>query len=365
MSNPATYIGAHPVGRGLTGFFARSLMSPLVAASAAVTVLALTAISVLTIDADYLRDGATAIYWPRDAIDDYAFASLTAKRAGMIAGDRESVVLVGTAAMREGLLPGRDIEAILRQRTGRDVPVLNLLTGGQSPLEAAALVQEIAPLVHGTLVLAVSPSRMAASGGELQGLIDHPRLAFTNQGFRDEARALGLTVREPTGISLWDNRQFYVIRVPTFVRNLISGTAPVNDVQTYLSRGREDSDSWGRDMAILSSRLSSYDRNFPANIAPYRRLIHWIRDNNVPLKVVLLEIPLNPKAIAQATAPGFYDTHRANLESFCHDEGCRYVNVNTRGVMDESYFYDWSHLSSHQGKQVYTEAVLADILETP
>ncbi|MGE5515622.1 MAG: hypothetical protein ACM31D_07335 [Bacteroidota bacterium] len=361
MTTP--YIGTHPAGKALANFFIAALKSRTVVATAAAAVLALTAVATVTIDGDYLRTGATAAYWPRNAIDDYAFASIEAKRAAEKTAGKPSLVLVGTAAMREGLLPARDIEQLLSTRLGREVPVINLSTGGQSPLEAAGLVWEVAPKARGTLVLAVSPSRMAASGGELQNLLDHPRLAFSNDGIRREAEALGLRVPQPSGITLLDNLQFFVIRAHTFAANLATGTRPENDVQTYISRGREDGEAWGKDIKTLSKRLSGYDKNFPANIQPYRRILRWVKENNLPWNVVLLEIPLNPRAIAEATGPDFYPNHVASMKAFCAEEGCTYVNSNTRNLLSEEHFYDWSHLSSRQGKEIFTDAFLIQIAE--
>lgn len=359
MSIP--YVGTHPAGKPLAGFFTAALKSRVVTVAAVATALALTAAAALTITPDYLRDGSTARYWPRNAIDDYAFASIEAKQFAATAQGRPALVLVGTAAMREGLLPATDIAALLKQRLGRDVPVVNLSSGGQSPLEAAGLVFEIAPQGKGTLVLAVSPSRMAASGGELQNLLDHPRLAFSNDGIRREAEALGLRVPKGTGIYLLDNLQFYVARAHTFAANLLTGTAPRNDVQTYISRGHQDAEAWDKDTKTLAKRLSTYDQNFPANIAPYRRILRWVKENNLPWNVVLLEIPLNPRAVAQATGPDFYPAHVANLRRFCAEEGCTYANSNVRNVLSEEHFYDWSHLSSRQGKELFTDAFLTDI----
>ncbi len=359
MTTP--YMGSHPAGRALAGFFAAALRSRMVAASAAAAALTLGALTALTIDSDYLGRAATAAYWPRNAIDDYAFASITAKRVPELSGGHKSLVLVGTAAMREGLLPAADIEALLNQRLGRRVPVINLSTGGQSPLEAAGLVWEIAPKAQGTLVLAVSPSRMAASGGELQTLLDHPRLAFSNDGIRREAEAQGLRLPKSSGVYLLDNLQFYVVRAHSFVANLATGTRPANDVQTYVGRGHQDGEAWAKDTETLARRLSGYQHNFPANIAPYRRILRWIRDNNLPWNVVLLEIPLNPRALAQATGPGFYAAHVETMTRFCAEEGCTYANSNIRNLLAEEHFYDWSHLSSRQGKQIFTDAFLADI----
>lgn len=360
----APYFGTHPAGKGLAGFFAAALRSRVVAFSAAAAALALTAVSATTLTSGYLRDGATAGFWPRNAIDDYAFASIAAKRLGATAQGRPALVLVGTAAMREGLLPAPDIEQRLASRLGRAVPVVNLSTGGQSPLEAAGLVFEAAPQARGTLVLAVSPSRMAASGGELQKLLDHPRLAFMNDGIRREAEALGLKLPTSTGIYLLDNLQFYVVRANSFVANLLTGNRPVNDEQTYLGRGHQDAAQWEQDTRILTRRLAGYDQNFPANIAPYRRIVRWIKDNHLPWNVVLLEIPLNPRALAAAAGPDFYPAHVANMRRFCAEEGCAYVNSNTRALLAEEHFFDWSHLSSQRGKELFTDDFLDSIAES-
>lgn len=357
------YIGANPIGRALTAFFATMVNSRLVAPAAAVMVLGLGLAGALIIDDDYLAQSDSAGYWARNQIDDYAFTSIEAKRAASKISGQQSVVMVGTAAMREGMLPPEEIQETLSKRFGHTVPVLNLSTGGQSPLEAAALVREIAPVARGTLVLAASPSRMAASGGELQGLLTHPRLAFWNDGIRDEARALGLSVPQQTGFYLWDNLQFYVVRLPSFVNNWLHHSQPHNDVQTYLGKGHEDSEEWDRDIGTLGRRLSGYDRNFANNIEPYRRLIRWIKSRGYPLDVVLLEIPLNAKAIGAATTPEFYPKHAANMEAFCRQEGCRFITINNRNLLPEDVFFDWSHLSSRRGKEIYTNAVMDEIVK--
>jgi hypothetical protein len=356
-----SYIGAHPGGKALTGFFARALTSQVLAATAAAAVAGLTLAMAGLIDGDYLRSGSTAAYWPRNPIDDFAFASIEAKRAGDKVAGRPALVLVGTAAMREGLLPADEIQSIISKRKGREIPVVNLLTGGQSPMEAAGLVHEVAPQVKGTLVLAVSPSRMAASTGELGTLLEHPRLAFSNGGVASEAEALNLTMPKQTGLYLLDNIEFYVVRLPSFAAHLLTGKREVNNVQTYLGRGHQSAEEWARDTDILKRRLSTYDRNFETNIAAYRRLIRWIKDNEYPLNVVLLEIPMNPKALAEATAPDFYRNHIDNLKRFCTAEGCTYVNTNPQNVVPLESFYDWSHLSGRPGKEAYTHAFLNEI----
>jgi len=361
MSIPPSYIGAHPGGKALTGFFARALTSKPLAGTAIATVLGLSLALLGAISDDYLKSGSTAGYWPRNPIDDFAFASIEAKRAADKVAGKAALVLVGTAAMREGLLPADEIQSIVSKRKGREVPVVNLLTGGQSPMEAAGLVHEVAPVAKGTLVLAVSPSRMAASTNELGTLLDHPRLAFFNDGISSEAEALQLKMPKQTGVYLLDNLEFYVIRLPSFVAHLVSGKREVNNVQTYLGRGHQSAEEWTKDTAILKKRLSTYDKNFEANIAAYRRLIRWIKGHEFPLNVVLLEIPMNPKALAEATAPGFYAGHIANLKRFCAAEGCTYVNTNPQNVVPLDAFYDWSHLSGRNGKEAFTNAFLNEI----
>jgi hypothetical protein len=55
------------------------------------------------VEENHLAQSELAKFWPRDDLDDYAFASIVAKRSSL-QPQKGRIYLTGTAAMREGLL---------------------------------------------------------------------------------------------------------------------------------------------------------------------------------------------------------------------------------------------------------------------
>lgn len=131
-----------------------------------------------------LLTGPWGAYLLRDELDDYAFASRVVLQLRERPQTLSGAVLIGTAAMREGLLGEAEAGALLSAKAGAPARVVALMTGGQSGLEMASLAMELAPHLDGVLVLGVSPSRLAVPPAELASLVHTPPVGLSKRGLR-------------------------------------------------------------------------------------------------------------------------------------------------------------------------------------
>jgi hypothetical protein len=296
-------------------------------------------------------------------VDDYAFATIAAKRS---AADTSSnkVFLIGTAAMREGLELPYDIAGKLDQFGAGKVDVVNFMTGGQSAIEAAALVGEVMREKPAVFVLGVSPSRMAAAADELKTTVQHRRLGFQNSAMTHEIKALGLPAKPLSGWYLLDNYEFFAVRMQPFIKNVLSGVAQQNNLHTYDGRVPINEQHWQEEMQRLQNRLSNYQERFSQNIASYGRTIMQVKALSPKSEFILLDIPINPRAIQEAFPGALYQQHVQNMQQFCARLQCTYVNPNLGSGMKREYFTDWSHISTQAGRVTYTNHVLPVLRDT-
>lgn len=304
--------------------------------------------------------GKYAAYFLKNELDDYGFASRTALSITEKNAPVVGLALVGTAAMREGLLSDIAIRNELEKKEKNDLEVINLMTGGQSALEMAALAGQIAPLFKGVLILGVSPSRLAADPAELGNLVRNPRLAFINPAFINEARATNHAIKEPTGIYAVDNYQFFVARYWDALGHLLSGPVAHWNIHPYLGLQKKDAATWEKDKKILQGRLSRYQTNAAANLASYERLSHAL-SNRPDIAIVLLDIPLNPRTINDIMGQDFYAGHRTRMAHFAKIHGLTYVNLNDAAGISQEDFQDWSHIRTEHAQQRYTAHLLKEI----
>jgi hypothetical protein len=338
----------------LDGLIRPSLLAVSIAAALCLGTIEL---ATLLIDATAMSGEDSALF-ALDPLDDYAFATSDALRLLHAPPQGRHVALIGTAAMREALTVGDDIAARLSHRLDQTVPVIDFMSGGQSGIEMAALADSLGDDFEGVLVLGISFSRLAADNAELASLVREPRLAFASAAGDAEIRAAGFTPPPRTGLYLLDHYKFFVARYRAIVWHLLTGTRPVHRDRTYLGRAPASPAQWAADAATLTARLSHYQNRADSNLGALDRLIRRFPDR-AKVRIVLLEIPLNPLARDTVIGPAFVEAHRARMEDFARRNGVDYWDLNqTAGLVPED-FQDWAHVSSVGGRDRWT----ADLID--
>ena len=297
--------------------------------------------------------GPHAAVLAQDPLDDYEFGTTQALRLMQSPPRGPHVALIGTAAMREALTPDGDIAARLSRGLGRPMPVIDFMSGGQSGIEMAAFADSLGRDFEGVVVLGVSFSRLAADSSELANLVKEPRLAFVSPAADAEIRAAGFTPPVRTGNYFIDNYKFFVARYRSTLWNLLTGRTPEHATRTYLGRASADEAQWRSDAAILKARTSHYDERADGNLGAMDRLVRLFPDRS-KVKIVLLEIPLNPKAQEEVLGRDFVAKHRARLQAFADREGVLYWDLNQTAGLTPNDFQDWAHINSASAQDRWT-----------
>ena len=296
--------------------------------------------------------GPQAALLAQDALDDYEFGTTQALRLMQSPPRGPHLALIGTAAMREALAADSDIENRLSRGLGRPMPVIDFMSGGQSGIEMAAFADSLGRDFEGVVVLGVSFSRLAADSSELATLVREPRLAFISPAADAEIRAAGFTPPAKTGNYFLDNYKFFVARYRTTLWHLLTGGVPEHATRTYLGRPAADAKQWASDAAILRARTAHYDERAESNLGAMKRLVDLFDRSKV--KIVLLEIPLNPRAQDEVLGRDFVTRHRARLQAFAEREGVLYWDLNQTAGLTPDDFQDWAHINKASAQDLWT-----------
>jgi hypothetical protein len=305
--------------------------------------------------------GPQAAILAQDSLDDYEFGTSQALRLMQAPPRGPHLALIGTAAMREALLADQDIEARLAGGLGRKIPVIDFMSGGQSGIEMAAFADSLGRDFEGVVVLGVSFSRLAADSSELSKLVQEPRLAFVSPAADAEIRAAGFPVPARTGNYFIDNYKFFVARYRTTLWHLLTGQRPEHATRTYLGRPAADAKQWASDAAILKARTAHYDDRADGNLGAMDRLVRLFPDR-AKVKIVLLEIPLNPTAESDVLGGDFVAKHRAKLRAFADKEGVFYWDLNESAGLTPADFQDWAHVNTAQGQDRWTGKLIEKLV---
>jgi hypothetical protein len=144
-----------------------------------------------------------------------------------------------------------------------------------------------------------------------------------------------------------------VARYRSILWHLISGTRPQHKNRTYLGRAAATPAQWASDTAILKGRMAHYADRVDDNLGAIDRLIRLFPDR-ARQHVVLLEIPLNPRAAKEVVGDDFVAAHRARMQSFAEREGVVYWDLNQSAELTPSDFQDWAHINSAAAQERWT-----------
>jgi hypothetical protein len=345
---------SNPSWPALWRAFADGLLQPslLALTVAAILVLGVMAAAALVIDERRMA-GPDAALFAMDPLDDYAFATTDALRLLQAPPRGKHVALIGTAAMREALTADEDIAARLAAGLGAPLPVIDFMGGGQSGIEMAALAESLGRDFEGVIVLGVSFSRLATDNSELAMLVKEPRLAFASSAADAEIRAAGFAPSRRTGLYVLDNYKFFVARYRYVLWHLLTGTRPEHRNRTYLGRAAATPAQWSSDAAILKGRIAHYPERADNNLGAVERLIRLFPDR-ARQRIVLLEIPLNPRAAAELVGEDFVAAHRARMQAFAERQGVLYWDLNQSAGLTPADFQDWAHINGAAAQDRWT-----------
>jgi hypothetical protein len=114
------------------------------------------------------------------------------------------------------------------------------------------------------------------------------------------------------------------------------------------------------------------DRRFPELIASFERnstyhaellgnLIQRLRAHG-GTRIILLEAPLNPRALEHPLVRHWHDTHVRMLTRLSDEWGVPYVQLDTEAELAAADFYDATHIGSPKARSRFTQALVERIV---
>lgn len=291
-------------------------------------------------------------YLMNNRYDSYAHLTGEVFRLELEGVPDDAVLLFGTSAANHGVeVP--DLERDLTEATGREATVLPLYADALGLWEMLNAIDEIGESYDGVVVIAASAMAFCQNADNLQAQIDDPRLPFRSEAYAAEARRLGVDLPGETGNYFFDYSNFFTARLRA-VGNIFTG--PKGYGRLYDERGAlPDPGRWDRLMVALTERMDQYDACSDVLFEGLERIVETARSKG-DVRVVVVEPPTNPRAVAQLNEGGVFDRHRARMEAFAAEHGIEYWPMD--GVeLAESDFIDWTHLLESPSRTRYTEAL--------
>ena len=321
---------------------------------------------ILAIGEAWLRNGplagTTLGFALANERDDHGYVSHALQNFG--APGRPDIIVIGTSAIREGLLGAPIMERRLKDKFGTAVRFHNLSTFDQTPTEALAIVAA-APLTRATLVvIEIKPRRLAHTGAELFAAYETPRIpALPDNAVRKFLASEKLIgwFRPPL---LWRDRVWFhhVLegRIDPPVRDklrdlaaLRCGYSCLSQLATrawfrvphrYLAYAYPDlslPDEQLHDLCreIVSVRVPEFLQNHGLDAAAMGAIIDRARTSGAT--VLLVDPPRHPYSLsAYAPTDALY---RADIAALVQ-RGAEYVDLSRAPQIRPADFYDLDHL---------------------
>ena len=285
-------------------------------------------------------------YLPRSGLDAEGFATRIALQSAREDVKLPRLIFLGTSTVAQAVGSGRDLEAVIREKTGQDWRVLVLTTPLQSPTDQFALIDRALENQR-----ADSPRVVVAVGFGLQRLRWTPELTLSfakarRIGLRSdwedaEVRLLGGTPAARTGFYPLDNLGFVLVNGSEALLRLVLHRPATRIVDQYALGTR-----LAPSEAVRSEIGSGIRDNFAAldrYLAQVDRLAAALATRpNVDL--VLIEDPLSPALIADQKLEAIHDQFSRAMANFATSRGIGYWPVSTEAQLTAADFFDDLHV---------------------
>jgi hypothetical protein len=294
--------------------------------------------------------------------DDHGYVAHSVRNYG--APGHPDITVIGTSALREGLLAAPIMERRLKEMVGVQTRFHNLSTFDQTLTEALT-VAAAAPLTGATLlVLEIKPRRFAHSAAELRSAYTAPRMAMLPDDAPFELLTREGLVGRLGSPSLWRHRvwlhHFMDGRIDPGVRSLITDlvtfrcgpaclrglatTAWLRAPRRYLAHAYPDLSLpeqrlLGLREEIVSIRVPEFVENHGLNAVAATAILDRVRDAGAT--VLLVDPPRHPYSLsAYSPVKNLYRDEIAALV----DHGAKYLDLSQAPQIGAADFYDLDHL---------------------
>ena len=271
------------------------------------------------------------------------------------------VYLFGASTVRSSVDP-EQLETELLAASGHAVRAVSMTSGGQRPMEALALIDALPAGARGVVVVGVGVPSLMYSEKYARSLVEAPRVAIRLPTLDAEAARLGVPTPSTCGNYFWDNRRYFLPRIPTAVSNALFGMKPLKPMN-FLGRalpGAAQLENGFRMKWRGFDGPDGVDSTRAASLEILDRLASAVAARG-GMRLVLLEDTIHP---SYATRPRFVravESSREVYRDFAARRGVLFVGLQERARLGVEDFADTTHVRSRQGVARFTHELAIDL----
>lgn len=286
--------------------------------------------------------------------DDYAHLTVEALHMKASRAD-PSIVFIGASSLKHGLVDVDQLQALLREESGRMIPVYNLTAPQLKIWEAANIISLLDDPGGHIFLVSLSAKKLAVKKRELAKIKRRPRIGFKTEAFDQELREYGISLPFRTGNYFVDNIQFFISRYEALL-NVFTG--PVEH-QRYQDQGeRIPEEDWEEHMLKMQEFFVGYPEMHEENFAALSRMVESA--SQVGGRVIFVQPPLNPRA-AKYIPPEVRDAYARDVQKFAAMEGAQYWDIDAEMDYSDEDFHDWTHIREEDMRLAYSKKLMTHI----
>lgn len=301
-------------------------------------------------------------WWLSSPVDDYA--ALTAGCLNSRDAPRAAlpVLLIGASASREALVEPRALSVQLSRATGlppHAAVARGLFAGDLHPVEMLALTDCLPEGFDGLVVVSVSPQALSEPLEASLRLLRQPRLPLRSQAQRGWAAARGLSLKPASDVPLLDAPSFFLAR-PQALMNMRRRQPPMPEYHQIEHMPDPSPEAWEK---VILPRMRAWTEGYEAhsaeNFGIYAALVGALQAKGA--RVVLMDAPRNPTALAQALSEpaerAALQRYEADVVGFTEKVGAAWVQPMAGLGLDGEAFKDHSHIDTREAREAWTRAL--------
>lgn len=268
--------------------------------------------------------------------------------------DSPLVAVIGSSGIVEALTEEAELQQLLCEEVGGPVRAADLSCFDQSILDTPLLMDRLPERFDGVVVVGVSP-RLIGRGWAFERPFGE-RLAVRSPAVEELARGLGLVVEQETGNFFWDNRRFFLPRIPSMMANALRGPQRWRR-HSYRESGVRMSEEV---LQTQCHRVRYAMKGYAKNRAQALELLGAVaRDlkQRGHVHVVLLETPVRPSVIPVVYGDEVYREHQQSMQRFAAENGLEYWDLSQEAGLGDADFYDYTHLCVEDAQRRFTSAL--------
>lgn len=310
--------------------------------------------------------GPLGAYFPRSIKDSEGFATREALQlATSTATDRPRLIVIGNSIVAQSFASGALTSRDLAEATGRPWHVSMLTTPLQGPLDEAALADVATQTRPAVVMLSLGFERYGAPPGEYRKLYQLRRLGLRSEWADGAARALGISPFPLTGIYAVDNSSFLLRNAGAAGLRLLSQSALVPRVDTFLlDPPLTTAQRIDRRAKIHALFLKGVHPD-PLAIDMLANTVRRLQERGS--KVILFEQPISPGLFDGAADRALYRAYLAKSAAIATAMGAFYCRPDAAREPGPSEFPDYLHLGDPlaQGRLRRSLASCAAVVGAP